>query len=170
MSYRPGDVDTALGPLRFTLSALAEITETLRAPDVQNLSARLRDFRPDAARSLLTALLRPSGNASAVAGLSDKTVAAHLGSVSACILGALTDPRGPTPTPVRTSPITNRESGSSPWPFEAWHRLAVTRLGLAPSEFWDMPLADWLSLITPQPKGALRADLDQLMKAFPDDR
>lgn len=54
------------------------------------------------------------------------------------------------------------------WPFADWHRLAVCRLSLAPSEFWAMPLADWLTLIAPELPALDRAALNQLMKDFPD--
>jgi hypothetical protein len=55
------------------------------------------------------------------------------------------------------------------WPFTAWHGLAVRRLSLNPSEFWAMPLADWLALITPDAPALDAAALDQLMKDYPDD-
>jgi len=55
------------------------------------------------------------------------------------------------------------------WPFTAWHRLAVTRFALAPSEFWSMPLSDWLALISPNEAAMDGASLIQLMKEYPDD-
>ena len=55
------------------------------------------------------------------------------------------------------------------WPFRDWHTHAVRGLGLAPRAFWDMPLADWLALITPihPPMSAER--LHQLIEETPDD-
>jgi hypothetical protein len=55
------------------------------------------------------------------------------------------------------------------WPFLAWHRLAVRHFSLSPSEFWAMPLADWLALIAPDTSALDHAALDQLMKDYPDD-
>lgn len=55
------------------------------------------------------------------------------------------------------------------WPFAAWHRLAVRHLTLNPSEFWAMPLADWLALIAPDTFALDPAALRQLMKDYPDD-
>lgn len=55
------------------------------------------------------------------------------------------------------------------WPFAAWHRTAVRHLSLAPSEFWAMPLADWLALIAPDAPALNGGRLAQLMKDFPDD-
>lgn len=56
------------------------------------------------------------------------------------------------------------------WPFDAWHRLAIRRFGLDPSEFWAMPLSDWLDLIAPDMSPLDRAALHKLMKDHPDDR
>lgn len=55
------------------------------------------------------------------------------------------------------------------WPFKDWHRIAVQTFHLSPSEFWSMPLADWLSLIEPTGRALDRASLKQLMKDYPDD-
>ena len=55
------------------------------------------------------------------------------------------------------------------WLFSAWHRLAVTRFALAPSEFWSMPLSDWLALMAPTQAAMEGAALTQLMKDYPDD-
>ncbi|GLQ19659.1 phage tail assembly chaperone [Algimonas porphyrae] len=54
------------------------------------------------------------------------------------------------------------------WPFDEWHRLAVRHLQLSPSEFWAMPLADWLSLIAIDRSALDRSDLNKLMKDHPD--
>lgn len=53
------------------------------------------------------------------------------------------------------------------WPFDAWHAVAVSRFGLAPSEFWDMPLRDWLRLVQPQSPPMTRDRLVELMEANP---
>lgn len=55
------------------------------------------------------------------------------------------------------------------WPFVAWHRLAVRHLSLSPTEFWAMPLADWLALVAPEVPVLDAAVLEQLMKDYPDD-
>jgi len=55
------------------------------------------------------------------------------------------------------------------WPFVDWHKVAVRHLSLSPSEFWAMPLADWLALIAPDAPALDAAELTQLMKDFPDD-
>lgn len=60
-------------------------------------------------------------------------------------------------------------SAPAPWPFTVWHRLAVRQLQLHPSEFWAMPLADWLALLDPDVPALGRADLTQMMKDYPDD-
>jgi len=33
------------------------------------------------------------------------------------------------------------------WPFDQWQQIAIRRFNLTPSEFWAMPLRDWLSLM-----------------------
>ena len=53
------------------------------------------------------------------------------------------------------------------WPFDAWHAVAVSRIRLAPSEFWDMPLRDWLRLVQPQSPPMTRDRLVELMEANP---
>jgi hypothetical protein len=54
-------------------------------------------------------------------------------------------------------------------PFADWHKVAVRHLSLSPSEFWAMPMADWLALITPDAPALNGSALTQLMKDFPDD-
>ncbi len=55
------------------------------------------------------------------------------------------------------------------WPFDDWMRLAVTRFGIAPSEFWRMSLRDWLTLSRPRFQGGLSAEnLAELMRCYPD--
>lgn len=55
------------------------------------------------------------------------------------------------------------------WPFDAWHRLAVCHLHLSPSEFWNMPLADWLALIASGAPSLDKETLNQMMKDYPDE-
>jgi len=56
------------------------------------------------------------------------------------------------------------------WPFESWQQIAIRRFGLQPSEFWAMPLRDWLALIEGvRPQGFSRSDLDALSQIYPDD-
>ena len=56
------------------------------------------------------------------------------------------------------------------WPFSAWQSLAIRQFHLSPSEFWAMPVSEWLLLI-----GGLKSfgfdqiQLDDLMKKYPDD-
>jgi hypothetical protein len=88
MDYRTGDVPTPIGPLRLTVGALAEMAERLDAPSPTTLSNRIRVMTPETARHLLIALLRPSGRAAQVAGLSDAQVAARMPDVSRCIVQA----------------------------------------------------------------------------------
>ena len=55
------------------------------------------------------------------------------------------------------------------WPFESWQLLAIRRFNLGPSEFWAMPLHDWLILIDAvKPRGFDRQTLDGLLKLYPD--
>ena len=60
-----------------------------------------------------------------------------------------------------------REEG---WPFEAWQHIAIRRFGLAPSEFWAMPVRDWLGLLnglnTP---GLDRSAFEKLLEIYPDE-
>lgn len=56
------------------------------------------------------------------------------------------------------------------WPFEAWHQVAVRRFNLQPSEFWEMPVGDWLNLLN----GIKTAGFDQktladLLEIYPDE-
>jgi len=55
------------------------------------------------------------------------------------------------------------------WPFERWQQIAIRRFGLQPSEFWDMPLQDWLSLLRGvQQQGFDRRALEDLIEIYPD--
>ena len=55
------------------------------------------------------------------------------------------------------------------WPFRDWHTAAVRGLRLSPSEFWDMPLADWLALIAPTHTPLRGEELRALMENHPDE-
>jgi hypothetical protein len=56
------------------------------------------------------------------------------------------------------------------WPFAAWQTLAIRRFNLAPSEFWDMPVRDWLTLMDGLKSGGFdRAAFEELLKNYPDD-
>lgn len=87
--FRPNDVVTPIGTLRLTVGALAELAQSLDAPDPATLSQRIRALGPDRARHLLTALLRPSGADGQVARLSDQQLAALMPAASDCIRRAL---------------------------------------------------------------------------------
>lgn len=93
MTYRPGDEPTPLGPLRLTVSALAEIADRLGASGPGQLAKLIRDLGPDRARHLLVALLRPSGTEQRVTRLSDREVADLMPSVARCISRALEQDR-----------------------------------------------------------------------------
>ena len=55
------------------------------------------------------------------------------------------------------------------WPFDVWQQVAIRRFALQPSEFWAMPVRDWLGLINgAKPRGFDRVQLDELMKKYPD--
>ena len=55
------------------------------------------------------------------------------------------------------------------WPFDVWLRIAVKRFGLAPTEFWAMPLREWLVLMkATQPASLDRKRLDALIQTYPD--
>ncbi len=56
------------------------------------------------------------------------------------------------------------------WPFDVWLRVAVKRFGLTPSEFWAMPVREWLILLkdTARPRFD-RARFDDLIKLYPDE-
>jgi len=62
------------------------------------------------------------------------------------------------------------------WPFTEWLDLAVRHYGLSPSEFWQMSVKDWLSLLDYglNKAGAARPlqshDLQNLMQAYPDQK
>ena len=56
------------------------------------------------------------------------------------------------------------------WPFESWQQIAIRRFNLSPSEFWAMPLRDWLMLIeVVKPSGFDRQTLDDLLALYPDE-
>ena len=56
------------------------------------------------------------------------------------------------------------------WPFESWQQIAIRRFNLQPSEFWDMPLRDWLALIEAvKPSGVDRQKLGELLALYPDE-
>ena len=55
------------------------------------------------------------------------------------------------------------------WPFETWQQIAIRRFHLSPSEFWAMPLRDWLVLLNGLKRhGIDRAALNDLLKIYPD--
>lgn len=55
------------------------------------------------------------------------------------------------------------------WPFESWQQIAIRRFNLGPSEFWAMPLRDWLALLDGvKPRGCDRQSLDDLIALYPD--
>ena len=55
------------------------------------------------------------------------------------------------------------------WPFDHWHQIAIRRFNLSPSEFWAMPLRDWLGLMSGlKGAGFDRAALTELLKLYPD--
>lgn len=55
------------------------------------------------------------------------------------------------------------------WPFESWQQIAIRRFGLQPSEFWAMPLRDWLGLLDGvKPRGMDHQKLDDLLALYPD--
>jgi hypothetical protein len=56
------------------------------------------------------------------------------------------------------------------WPFQAWQQIAIRRFGLAPSEFWAMPMRDWLALLSGLNTGGLDRDaLYKLLEIYPDE-
>lgn len=87
--FRPGDVTTEIGTLRLTIGGLAEMAQTLDAPDPVALATRIRVLNPDMARHLLIALLRPSGANGVVVCLSDTQIAGLMPAASRCIGQAL---------------------------------------------------------------------------------
>jgi len=36
------------------------------------------------------------------------------------------------------------------WPFTVWLKIAVTQLGISPSEFWKMSVLDWFVITRSQ--------------------
>jgi len=55
------------------------------------------------------------------------------------------------------------------WPFDAWLKIAVFRLGWTPNQFWDCSVQDWLCLIRPVERQSLsRFDFEDLQTRFPD--
>lgn len=53
------------------------------------------------------------------------------------------------------------------WPFEAWLKLAVIRMGLTPREFWALSLTDWFALTRSQTVPRLtQTDLDKLEQDY----
>ena len=56
------------------------------------------------------------------------------------------------------------------WPFQAWQQIAIRRFNLAPSEFWAMPMGDWLGLLNGlKQAGFARKTLEQLLEIYPDE-
>jgi len=56
------------------------------------------------------------------------------------------------------------------WPFESWQQIAIRRFNLQPSEFWAMPLRDWLGLMEAvKPQGLDRQRLNELAALYPDE-
>lgn len=56
------------------------------------------------------------------------------------------------------------------WPFADWQAVAVRRFQLSPTEFWAMPVREWLALLKgAKPSGFERSNLDNLMLTYPDE-
>ena len=56
------------------------------------------------------------------------------------------------------------------WPFDIWLKTAVRGFGLSPTEFWQMPVRDWLVLISgANDRGIARDKFDDLMNIYPDE-
>lgn len=73
------------------------------------------------------------------------------------------------PTSLRTAIVSMAKPYPSSWPFQDWLRLAVTRFGLTPNQFWDTSVRDWLVIIEPEKSTGLSlSDLQTLMDRFPD--
>lgn len=55
------------------------------------------------------------------------------------------------------------------WPFECWQQIAIRRFGLQPTEFWAMPLRDWMALMeSVKSRGMDHRKLDELLTLYPD--
>ena len=55
------------------------------------------------------------------------------------------------------------------WPFENWLKIAVTQLGLSPSEFWQLSLHDWRGLTASNAVEPLpRKVFESLREIYPD--
>lgn len=89
-AYRLGDVPTPFGPMRLTVSGLAEVVTRCDAPNLQSLADQIRMMTPVTARHLATALLRPCGGAGQIDSLSDADVASLMPAAACCITDALT--------------------------------------------------------------------------------
>jgi len=56
------------------------------------------------------------------------------------------------------------------WPFQAWQKIAIRRFGLAPTEFWAMPVRDWLELLNGLNTAGLdRSAFEKLLEIYPDE-
>ena len=56
------------------------------------------------------------------------------------------------------------------WPFQAWQQIAIRRFNLSPSEFWAMPVGDWLALMGGlKSSGVDQNALSELLKIYPDE-
>lgn len=55
----------------------------------------------------------------------------------------------------------------TPWP--ALMRLAATRFGIAPRDFWRLSLAEWRALTDAAPDALTRTAFDTLLQAYPDE-
>ncbi|MGJ8561092.1 MAG: hypothetical protein ACSHX3_12720 [Litorimonas sp.] len=88
--YRLGDVSTPLGPMRLTVSGLAEVVARCDTPDLLSLADQIRVMTSATARHVAMALLRPCGGAAHVDSLSDAQVAALMPAAARCITDALT--------------------------------------------------------------------------------
>lgn len=55
------------------------------------------------------------------------------------------------------------------WPFDQWQQIAIRRFNLSPSEFWAMPVREWLALMNGiKSVGFDRAALTELLTLYPD--
>ena len=56
------------------------------------------------------------------------------------------------------------------WPFQVWQQIAIRRLGLSPTEFWAMPVRDWLGLLNGLNAAGLdRERFEKLLEIYPDE-
>lgn len=179
--YRTGDVsfvqDGKSYVFRLTISALSELSNTLGADGPITLADKFRSLSADQAstdtvRLIVACLLRPTISPPCSGGAAGMSIVKldteNIGGVLAAIASVFEASfKGKQTGQNQTTDA--HEPERTQWEFLAWFRLAVLHMKLSPTEFWSMPMVEWISLIRPITTNTMsRKVFENLKGKYPD--